>query len=155
MRARWWRYGLASFTLGPHWLHNRGLKKPEGSTHAGQGKAGTQLSDSQKTVMHFFFFFLGNGKKIYPSSRDESIQVVTGGFRILEGVQMTTTTPQCGIYLYLLRWFNELLNLENRSSSESVMIITGQRDWRTATEFLSLSSLVCLVRSKTAGLDTL
>ena len=102
-----------------------------------------------------FFFFLGNGKKIYPSSRDESIQVVTGGFRILEGVQMTTTTPQCGIYLYLLRWFNELLNLENRSSSESVMIITGQRDWRTATEFLSLSSLVCLVRSKTAGLDTL
>lgn len=48
---------MASFTLGPHWLHNRGLKKPEGSTHAGQGKAGTQLSDSQKTVMHFFFFF--------------------------------------------------------------------------------------------------
>lgn len=35
------------------------------------------------------------------------------------------------------------------------MIITGQRDWQTATEFLSLSPLVCLVHSETDGLDNL
>lgn len=43
----------------------------------------------------------GNGKKYYPSSRDDSIQIVTGGFNMLEKrpynqgrVLMTTTTLQ-------------------------------------------------------------
>ena len=86
------------------------------------------------------FFFWNtvedNGKKIYPSSRDGSIKVVTGGFCILEGAQTTTTTPRC-IYISC---DNELLKVENRSSSESAMIITGQRDWQTAAEFLSALS---------------
>lgn len=78
-------------------------------------------------------------KKIYPLSRDGSIKVVTGGFRTLEGGQMTTTTSCDGI-TNCWKWKTEAAQNLWWSSQ-------GKGTDKPLLNF-SLSSLVCLVCSK-------
>lgn len=93
-------YGLAPFTL----LDLTGYKTEASKSLKGQltqakEKLGPNFPTPRKLLCTFFSEILWRitEKKIHPSSRDGSIKVVTGGFRTLEGGQMTTTTSCDGI----------------------------------------------------------
>lgn len=70
----------------------------------------------------------------------ENIPFEQGWFNQSRHRRVSNTGRRTDDHHNILRWYNELLKVENRSSSESVMIITGQRDRQTATEFLSVLS---------------
>lgn len=70
----------------------------------------------------------------------ENIPFEQGWFNQSRHRRVSNTGRRTDDHHNILRWYNELLKVENRSSSESVMIITGQRERQTATEFLSVLS---------------
>lgn len=84
--------------------------------------------------MHFFFWNTveDNGK--------ENVPFEQGWFNQSRHRRVSNTGRRTDDHHNILRWYNELLKVENRSSSESVMIITGQRERQTSTEFLSVLS---------------
>ena len=132
-----WRSETVSFTLRTHWLQNRGLNKPEGSTLYRPGKSrGLSLahktSDSQKLLRTF----LCNAVEVYGgkknlSSGNDSIRIVTRGIQMPAKKALQSgksTDDHNNTAIYVLRWSKQLLKLENKSYSESVMTITEQRD---------------------------
>lgn len=78
----------------------------------------------------------------------ENIPFEQGWFNQSRHRRVSNTGRRTDDHHNILRWYNELLKVENRSSSESVMIITGQRERQTATEFLSVLSGVFSVLQK-------
>lgn len=70
----------------------------------------------------------------------ENIPFEQGWFNQSRHRRVSNTGRRTDDHHNILRWYNELLKVENRSSSESVMIITGQRERQTSTEFLSVLS---------------
>lgn len=70
----------------------------------------------------------------------ENVPFEQGWFNQSRHRRVSNTGRRRDDHQNILRWYNELLKVENRSSSESVMIITGQRERQTSTEFLSVLS---------------
>lgn len=70
----------------------------------------------------------------------ENVPFEQGWFNQSRHRRVSNTGRRTDDHHNILRWYNELLKVENRSSSESVMIITGQRERQTSTEFLSVLS---------------
>lgn len=152
---------MVSFTLRPHWLQNRGPNEPERSTDGGRGEAEPWASHTNLlTPRNCYALSSWNAvedgrKKMHPSSRDDSIQIATGGFQMLDKKGPTIREQYWRPPQHRNISSAMVKSIADTGEQMQFRICDDHHRAKGLTNCYRLSSLVCLVHSKTDGLNNM